>query len=134
VKLELEENVEGVPKRRNTVAEQPRAEPVQELMWGQGIGNRARGFEAAQRWSQDSGEGELVCAVHSLDASSFRSTHCDHRMVQKHNLTAVVGQRSQQRRMGPPGLEECSEEGGERRDPGLAVAEEEVGHKLRTAV
>ena len=104
-------------------------------MWDQGIGNRARGFLAVQRWSQDSEEGESACAVRSLDASSFRSARCGHRRVQAHNLTVAAEQQwQQQRRMGPLGLEECNEEAGERRDLGLVVAEEEVGRKLRTAV
>jgi hypothetical protein len=75
-----------------------------------------------------------VCAVHSLDASWSRSTHCDHRKAQEHNLTAEEEQRSQQRRTDRLGLVECSEEVDERRDLGLVVAEEEVGRKPHIAV
>jgi hypothetical protein len=49
-------------------------------------------------------------------------------------LTAEEEQRSQQRRTDQLGLEECSEEVDERKDLGLAVAEEEVGRKPRIVV
>jgi hypothetical protein len=134
VKLWLEENVEDGSERRNTVAEQPRADPAQERLWGQGIGNRVREFVATQRWLRGLGGGELAYAVHSLDASSFRSTHCDHRKVQERTLTAAEEQLWQKRRMDPLGLEECSGEVDERKDLGRAAVEEEVGRKLRIAV
>ena len=130
----LEESVEGASERRNMVAEQPRADPARERPWDQGIGNHGREFVAARRWSQGSEEGELACAVHSLAASSFRSAHCDHRRAREHKLTAEEEQLWQQCRTDPLGLEGCSEEVDERRDPGLAVAEEEVGHKPRIVV
>ena len=133
VKPALEECVEVASETRNRVAEQLRADPEQERLSGQGIGNRDRGFVATQRWSLGSEEGELVCAVHSLDASLFRSTHCDHRRAQERNLTAEEEQRLRQRRTDPLGLEECGEDADESRDLGLVVAEE-VGRKLRTAV
>ena len=134
MKLALEESVEGAFVRRNTVVEQLRADPARERPLGQGIGNRAREFVAARRWSQGSEEGELACVVHSLDASLFRSTHCGHRRAQEHSSTEVEEQLSQQHRKDPLGLEEYSEGVDERRDPGLVAAEEEVDRKRRIVV
>lgn len=134
MKPALEESVEAAPETRNTVAERLRAGLArEERRWGQDSGNRAREFVVARKWSRDSEEGELACAVHSLDASSFRSTHCDHRKARGYNLTAGRQRRQRRRRMVPLGSEECSEVD-ERRDPDPVVAEEEVGRKLHTVV